>query len=80
METDAINKILGVSNKDAEIQKARRSNAITRINNTFTQTTRRNGLLIQRERDDVDKRVYVYFIPTDLALLLSEGWVSKDSQ
>jgi hypothetical protein len=70
VETDTINKILGVSNKDPEVQKARRSNAITHINNTYTQTTRRNGVLIQRERDQADKRAYVYYIPDEMARIL----------
>lgn len=70
VETDTINKILGVFNKDPEVQKARRSNAITHINNTYTQTTRRNGVLIQRERDQSDKRAFVYFIHEDIARIL----------
>ncbi|MCU0380881.1 MAG: hypothetical protein MUE58_06790, partial [Chitinophagaceae bacterium] len=75
LDTDAMNKILGVSNKDAEIQKARRSNSITRINNTFTQVTRIKGLLIQRERDSFDKRAYLYFVPEGLAKRLADDLV-----
>jgi len=75
LDTDAMNKILGVSNKDAEIQKARRSNSITRINNTFTQVTRIKGLLIQRERDSFDKRAYLYFVPEGLAKRLADELV-----
>ncbi len=71
MDTDAINKILGVSHKDPEVQKARRSMSITHINNTFSQTMKINGLLIQRVRDDEDKRAYLYFIPDNHARLLA---------
>jgi hypothetical protein len=74
MDADVMNKILGVSNKDPEIQKARRSNAITHINNTFTQTTKLSGLLVRRERDSFDKRAYVYFVSDDMTKNLSRAF------
>jgi hypothetical protein len=73
MDTHEINKILGVSLKDAEIQKARRSMTISRINNEYTRTVKSNGLLIQRERDPLDKRAYLYCMPDHLAKKVSES-------
>jgi hypothetical protein len=56
----AINKILGVSSKEASLQKARRSLSINHINSCFRQTFKMDATLIIRERDLVDKRAFVY--------------------
>jgi hypothetical protein len=71
MDSNTINKILGVSSKDPIVQKARRSMSITRINNTFTQTMKLNGKLIERERDSFDKRVFRYFISKEYLNIIS---------
>lgn len=56
----AINKTLGVSSKDASLQKARRSIAINNINSCFRQTFKVEDNLIIRERELEDKRAFVY--------------------
>ena len=56
----AINKILGVSSKEASLQKARRSLSINHINSCFRQTFKMDATLIIRERDMEDKRAFVY--------------------
>jgi len=56
----AINKILGVSSKEASLQKARRSLSINHINSCFRQTFKMDATLIIRERDLEDKRAFVY--------------------
>jgi hypothetical protein len=71
MDSNSMNKILGVSSKDPIVQKARRSMSITRINNTFTQTMKLNGKLIERERDSFDKRVFRYFISKEYLNIIS---------
>jgi len=58
----AINKTIGVSNKEASLQKARRSICINNINNSFRQTLKQDDNLIIRERDEIDKRAFVYRI------------------
>jgi hypothetical protein len=63
MDIATMNRILGVSQKDPESQKVRRSNAITHINTVFSQFAREHGNLIEREKDPVDKRVFQYYIP-----------------
>lgn len=62
MSTEIINRILGVSNKDNESQKGRRSQVITRINQVYGTYTKNSSALILRERDEKDKRAYLYFI------------------
>lgn len=56
----AINKILGVSSKEASLQKARRSISINNINSCFRQSFKEVDNLIIRERDQDDKRAFVY--------------------
>lgn len=58
----AINKTIGVSNKETSLQKARRSICINNINNSFRQTMKHEDNLIIRERDADDKRAFVYRI------------------
>jgi hypothetical protein len=66
-DINAINKILGVANKDTQIQKTRRSVVVNRINETFIQTTKINATLIDKIRDEFDKRSFVYFVPEEFA-------------
>lgn len=56
----SINKTLGVSNKEASLQKTRRSICINNINSCFRQTLKMDENLIIRERDNEDKRAFVY--------------------
>jgi hypothetical protein len=56
----SINKTLGVSNKEASLQKTRRSICINNINSCFRQTLKIDENLIIRERDSEDKRAFVY--------------------
>ena len=56
----AINKTLGVLSKDVSLQKARRSISINNINSCFRQILKKEENLIIRERDDDDKRAFVY--------------------
>jgi len=71
MPASAVNKLLGVSHKESEIQKARRSQAISHINEHFSVNVKIPGLLISRERDSSDKRAFVYFIPDELVKIIS---------
>jgi len=59
-DIQSINKILGVSIKEASLQKTRRSLAINHINSSFRQILKEDASLIIRERDKIDKRVFVY--------------------
>ena len=72
MDTRSLNQILGVSHKEPEVQKVRRSLTITRINSNFAQVVVRDGILIAREKDPSDRRVFMYFItPEHASLILS---------
>jgi hypothetical protein len=68
MDADQINYILGVSQKNPMIQKSNRSLAVTRINRSFMQCTGHTAELIQRKRDDIERRTYNYFIEKGLAM------------
>lgn len=57
-----INKILGVSQKNAEIQKKQRSDVFISINDKWKKVNRADGLLIEKKRLEHDKRSYEYFI------------------
>ncbi len=71
MPASNVNKLLGVSHRESEIQKARRSQTITHINENFTRNVKIPGSLISRERDNSDKRAFVYFIPEELVIIIS---------
>ena len=75
-DINAINKVLGVANKDTQIQKTRRSVVINKINETFIQTTKINATLIDKVRDEFDKRSFVYFVQEELAKVIIDA--SKD--
>ena len=62
MDTDNINKILGVGRKETSVQKTRRSTAISKINESFAISLKLKNPLIVRSRDEEDKRSYTYQI------------------
>lgn len=66
MDAAAMNRTLGVSNRDAVTQKSRRSSSLSRINQAWLQVMKRQDPLIVRERDELDKRAFVYRIPPSL--------------
>lgn len=59
---DSLNRLLGVINKPASVQKIHRHKTITAINNNFCLLTRQGEELIVRKRDEQDKRSYSYHI------------------
>ncbi|MFM2258527.1 MAG: hypothetical protein RLZZ424_460 [Bacteroidota bacterium] len=72
----AINKIIGVQQKDTITQNKSRSDYFLRINQKFKLATRANELLIVKQREETDKRVYNYninpiFIDSMKALILN---------
>lgn len=71
LETEEVNKAIGVSNKDSSLQKSRRSVVIGRMNRIFTQCTGRPTELVIRERDAEEKRRYNYRLDEHVA-----GWLA----
>lgn len=67
LDTDSINNIIGVAQKNPMTQKARRSIVISRINKVFSQSLAYEGDLIRRKRDEFEKRKYVLFIEEMMA-------------
>ncbi len=72
----AINKIIGVQQKDTITQNKSRSDYFLRINQKFKLATRASELLIVKQREETDKRVYNYninpiFIDSIKALILN---------
>lgn len=78
METQALNQILGVSQKEPEVQKVRRSLTITRINSNFGQMLAPDVALIRREKDPSDKRVFLYYVTKEHAAILLGAGSTKD--
>lgn len=62
---DDINKILGLSDKPQDLQKKHRSDTISSINQKYLYITRREGLLLKKNRSEMDKRSFEYFIDFD---------------
>jgi hypothetical protein len=62
---DDINKILGLSEKPQDLQKKHRSDTISSINQKYLYITRREGLLLKKNRSDMDKRSFEYYIDFD---------------
>ena len=60
----AINKIIGVQQKDTITQNKSRSDYFLRINQKFKLATRANEPLIVKQRETTDKRLYNYNINT----------------
>jgi hypothetical protein len=58
----AINKIIGVQQKDTITQNKSRSDYFLRINQKFKLATRASEILIVKEREATDKRLYNYNI------------------
>lgn len=58
----AINKIIGVQQKDTITQNKSRSDCFLRINQKFKLATRASEALIVKQRESTDKRVYNYNI------------------
>lgn len=57
-----INKIMGVQQKDTITQNKSRSDYFLRINQKFKLATRASELLIVKQREETDKRIYNYNI------------------
>jgi hypothetical protein len=73
IDMESINRILGLSRKDASIQKTRRSKAIKTINDTFAVCLNHTGDLIQRSREPEDRRIFTYRIsPEHVDMLVGE--------
>ena len=64
MDIPLMNKLLGVANKDIEIQKSRRSITINNINDLYTKICREPGLVVKKERSEFDKRSFLYYCDT----------------
>ena len=63
---------LGVSNKSLEVQKKTRNDFIKTVNEKFQTLNETEGDLIIRERDESDKRVYMYKISEKDLKFISE--------
>ena len=61
----AINKIIGVQQKDTITQNKSRSDYFLRINQKFKLAIRASELLIVKQREETDKRIYNYNINPD---------------
>ena len=57
---EQMNQLLGVANKNLEIQKKQRSDLFLSINEKWGRAN--NGVLIDKRRLEHDKRSYEYFI------------------
>lgn len=57
-----INRVLGTKNKDIAIQKNIRSEVLQSLNERFQVYSSTNDSLVERERADFDKRIYLYKI------------------
>ena len=71
-----INRIIGVQQKDTITQNKSRSDYFLRINQKFKLATRASELLIVKQREETDKRIYNYninsnFIDSMKALILN---------
>jgi hypothetical protein len=66
MDANTMNRVLGVSNRDPVTQKSRRSSCLARINQAWLQVMKRQDPLVVRERDETDKRAFLYRIPQPL--------------
>ena len=59
---DELNKVLGVTKKNVEIQKKQRSDVISSINKKYSYIKNGNGELIERKQAEFDKRSFEYYI------------------
>lgn len=78
-----VNKALGVSKKNPEIQKKQRSDVITSINKKYSYITQKESELIEKKRTEFDKRSFEYFIQSsklpDALRFTKENDVATDS-
>jgi hypothetical protein len=68
----AINKIIGVQQKDTITQNKSRSDYFLRINQKFDLATRASEALIVKERETTDKRLFNYSINTNFIEALKQ--------
>ena len=68
----AINKIIGVQQKDTITQNKSRSDYFLRINQKFKLATRASAALIVKERETTDKRLFNYSINTSFMEALKQ--------
>jgi len=59
---EELNKILGVTQKNIEIQKKQRSDTIISINKKYSLITGKKHTIIERKKTELDKRSFEYFI------------------
>ncbi|MCY7311230.1 MAG: hypothetical protein LH619_10670, partial [Chitinophagaceae bacterium] len=59
---EEVNKALGVSKKNIEIQKKQRSDIITSINKKYSYIKQSPQELIEKRRTEFDKRSFEYYI------------------
>lgn len=62
---EELNRIMGLSKKNTDIQKKQRSDMILAINRKASVLTKQNGPVIDKQRSDFDKRSFDYFIPLE---------------
>lgn len=62
MNTETMNRILGVGKKDTNIQKNLRSRSVKNINQAYSLILHGKGQLVSRDRSASDKRNFHYFI------------------
>jgi hypothetical protein len=72
MEAARMNQLLGLSNRKNDVQKVHRSKTISQINSKFMKFTGRNEVLIRRDRDPVDKRIFLYYMKKEFARFFME--------
>jgi hypothetical protein len=57
-----INRILGLSEKPQDLQKKHRSDIISSINQKYHYVTRTKSVLLKKNRAEMDKRSFEYYI------------------
>lgn len=62
VDIDSINKIIGVANKNGEVQKKQRSEILISINRKWRYANSTNDLLIKKRRVEQDKRSFEYYV------------------
>lgn len=62
VDIDSINKIIGVTNKNGEVQKKQRSEILISINRKWRYANSSNDLLIKKRRVEQDKRSFEYYV------------------
>lgn len=63
---EEINRTLGIAHKSLDMQKRKRSDTITSINEKYMLYTNRNGAeLIRRVRSELDGRIHEFYIPQE---------------